>query len=101
MFLQNLFQVIRTVMSIALLIVASYCFLMSITETYRNFDGSDMTKKAASLRFRYLCGAAICGFLAFEIYVPDVICVPFLIFLIGAFWFEYLINLGVISLRKK
>jgi hypothetical protein len=101
MFSQNLFQVIRTVISIALLIVACYFFIMSITETYRNFDGLDMTKKAASLRFRYLCGAAICGFFAFEIYIPDVICVPFLIFLIGMFWLEYLINLGVISFRKK
>jgi len=92
---------LRIFISVIFLLGAAYLFVMSIVATYRNFEFGKMTRQAAKVRLVYLCSSAICGFLAFEIYHPNIISIPFLFVLLGLFGFEYLMNMLVVTLQKK
>ena len=101
MVLQGILEIFRIIASVLFLFLGGYLFILSMTEVYKQYDGMKMTRRAAVLRVRYLSGTVICGFLAAEFFIFDIICVPFLFLFLGLVWLEYLINIGVISLLNK
>ena len=78
-----------------------YCLVLAIRVSLQHTESHVLTKKGALLRARYLSASAISAFFAFIVYFPFNLFFPLLLVFIVAFWLEYLVNIGVVSLLKK
>ena len=79
--------------TIGLLVIISVLFVIgSVIVPFRNVENGMITRKGIRLRSIYLSAAGLCLFAAQEIYQPNLLCIPVLLFFIGLFWAEYLLS---------
>ena len=86
-----MFNIIRYILIGLLCIATTYLGFVAIVKPIRLSNSLVLTKEAAKLRAILFSLSATLGAMAVEIFLPNLICILFLAFLLMFFWLEYII----------